>query len=181
MGAKIDPEFGNWLPCPGRGLGPLALRHSLSAALLLSFGITQNASVLFCRFSIAHPFVSVKLLIEILYQYFFEAAGRGAALTLYKGRREGLHMTSDVCRTCSSAAKTPSFLTEKRGFCGACGRTRTGDLRITNALLYQLSHASGYSFIAADTQIVSLDSIPWFSASVNLFLNFSLTFCGDPI
>ena len=25
---------------------------------------------------------------------------------------------------------------------GACGRTRTGDLRITNALLYQLSHAS---------------------------------------
>ena len=27
---------------------------------------------------------------------------------------------------------------------GACGRTRTGDLRITNALLYQLSHASSY-------------------------------------
>ena len=25
---------------------------------------------------------------------------------------------------------------------GACGRTRTGDLRITNALLYQLSHTS---------------------------------------
>ena len=27
---------------------------------------------------------------------------------------------------------------------GACGRTRTGDLRITNALLYQLSHTSSY-------------------------------------
>ncbi len=32
----------------------------------------------------------------------------------------------------------------RKGF-GACGRTRTGDLRITNALLYQLSHASRYA------------------------------------
>ena len=38
--------------------------------------------------------------------------------------------------------KNPVISEEITGFCGACGRTRTGDLRITNALLYQLSHAS---------------------------------------
>ena len=38
----------------------------------------------------------------------------------------------------------------KGSFCiGAPGRTRTGDLRITNALLYQLSHRSEYSVILA--------------------------------
>jgi hypothetical protein len=37
--------------------------------------------------------------------------------------------------------KTPA-LSKKSGGFGACGRTRTGDLRITNALLYQLSHTS---------------------------------------
>lgn len=36
--------------------------------------------------------------------------------------------------------KIPSA-NDRRDF-GACGRTRTGDLRITNALLYQLSHTS---------------------------------------
>lgn len=38
------------------------------------------------------------------------------------------------------STKIPSA-NDRRDF-GACGRTRTGDLRITNALLYQLSHAS---------------------------------------
>ena len=40
--------------------------------------------------------------------------------------------------------QNPLILYEKAGFLGACGRTRTGDLRITNALLYQLSHTSSY-------------------------------------
>ena len=47
-------------------------------------------------------------------------------------------------------AKTPHFravfsaLHLSSTHSGACGRTRTGDLRITNALLYQLSHTSSY-------------------------------------
>ena len=42
-----------------------------------------------------------------------------------------------------SAKRKPSFVVkDKRGFHGATGRTRTDDLRITNALLYQLSHSS---------------------------------------
>ena len=40
------------------------------------------------------------------------------------------------------STKIPSA-NDRRDF-GACGRTRTGDLRITNALLYQLSHTSSY-------------------------------------
>ena len=49
----------------------------------------------------------------------------------------------------TSCRKNASFSTDKQKplrkigrVNGACGRTRTGDLRITNALLYQLSHAS---------------------------------------
>ena len=38
--------------------------------------------------------------------------------------------------------KKPLFLKKKRLNFGASSRTRTDDLRITNALLYQLSHTS---------------------------------------
>ena len=37
-------------------------------------------------------------------------------------------------------------------FCGANERTRTADLRITSALLYQLSHIGKSTFSSADTQ-----------------------------
>ena len=42
-------------------------------------------------------------------------------------------------------AKTP--LTRVKGVSGAGNRTRTDDLRITNALLYQLSHTSILNFV----------------------------------
>ena len=43
--------------------------------------------------------------------------------------------------------------TEKRVQKKAPGRIRTGDLRITNALLYQLSHGS-LSYSAADDSLI---------------------------
>ena len=71
------------------------------------------------------------------------------------------------------STKIPSA-NDRRDF-GACGRTRTGDLRITNALLYQLSHASNCTKLAT-LPYVSLDSITRFFSLVNIFLKYSLTF-----
>ena len=41
-----------------------------------------------------------------------------------------------------AVAKTKSPLSKLKGLNGATGRIRTGDLLITNQLLYQLSHSS---------------------------------------
>ena len=40
--------------------------------------------------------------------------------------------------------------------CGANDRTRTGDLRITSALLYQLSHVGNSTFSSAVTQYIAV-------------------------
>ena len=77
--------------------------------------------------------------------------------------------------SCPKKYKKPVISFEITGFRGACGRTRTGDLRITNALLYQLSHASNFTKLTT-LSYVSLDSIARFYHRVNLFFKFSLTF-----
>ena len=48
--------------------------------------------------------------------------------------------------------KTRKTLDFSRVFYSAPGRTRTGDLRITNALLYQLSHGSTFKKCCCITQ-----------------------------
>ena len=50
----------------------------------------------------------------------------------------------------SYTQKSPRSLDTSGFFNGAGNRTRTDDLRITNALLYQLSHTSGYLVLRAE-------------------------------
>ena len=81
-----------------------------------------------------------------------ENRGRVPRFSYFKREKVSVWELSDVRVLRSqntSCRKNVSFSTDKakvppkfRKDSGACGRTRTGDLRITNALLYQLSHAS---------------------------------------
>lgn len=43
--------------------------------------------------------------------------------------------------------------------CGANDRTRTGDLRITSALLYQLSHVGNSTFSSAVSQYIAVQGV----------------------
>ena len=52
---------------------------------------------------------------------------------------------------------------------GADGRIRTGDLLITNQLLYQLSYTSIFNWNGSVALISAVAMITHFSASVNLF------------
>ncbi len=68
----------------------------------------------------------------------FRSAGRNSASSRKK--------THALCRTNSLTAEKNYACRSKRNR-GAGGRTRTGDLLITNQLLYQLSHTSASSGI----------------------------------
>ena len=62
----------------------------------------------------------------------------------FRGPRRRNHHSLRLIPTCFSKIKRARFVSPF--YFGATGRTRTGDLLITNQLLYQLSHSSAYRY-----------------------------------
>ena len=63
----------------------------------------------------------------------------------FRGPRRRNHHSLRLIPTCFSKIKRARFVDPF--YFGATGRTRTGDLLITNQLLYQLSHSSTFTIL----------------------------------